>query len=117
LNKNSKKPCTWERSEGESRDTGGVWGEDLGESGGGYTFIDRMSWDNFNESGELIEQIENYRQRFGYYPESVHADRIYRSRDNLQYCVRHGIRLSLPRLGRTKRVEDPVERKQMREDE
>jgi IS5 family transposase len=71
---------------------------------GGYTFIDRMSWDNFNESGELIEQIESYRQRFGYYPESVHADRIYRSRDNLQYCARHGIRLSLPRLGRPKRV-------------
>jgi IS5 family transposase len=84
---------------------------------GGYTFIDRMSWDNFNESGELIEQVEQYRQRFGYYPESVHADRIYRSRDNLQYCAGHGIRLSGPRLGRPKRVVDPAERKQMREDE
>jgi hypothetical protein len=83
----------------------------------GYTFIDRMSWDNFNESGELIEQIERYRQRFGYYPESVHADRIYRSRDNLKYCARHGIRLSGPKLGRPKRMVDPAERKQMREDE
>jgi hypothetical protein len=53
----------------------------------GYTFIDRMSWDNFNESGELIEQIEQYRQRFGCYPESVHAGRIYRTRDNLKYCA------------------------------
>jgi hypothetical protein len=83
----------------------------------GYTFIDRMSWDNFNESGELIEQIERYRQRFGYYPESVHADRIYRSRDNLQYCARYGVRLSGPRLGRPKRVVDPAEKKLMREDE
>jgi IS5 family transposase len=83
----------------------------------GYTFIDRMSWDNFNESGELIEQIERYRQRYGCYPESVHADRIYRSRDNLKYCARHGIRLSGPKLGRPKRVVDPAERKQMREDE
>jgi hypothetical protein len=83
----------------------------------GYTFIDRMSWDNYNESGELIEQIERYRQRFGCYPESVHADRIYRSRDNLKYCARHGIRLSGPRLGRPKRVVDPAERKLMREDE
>jgi len=83
----------------------------------GYTFIDRMSWDNFNESGELIKQIEGYRQRFGYYPESVHADRIYRNRDNLKYCALHGIRLSGPKLGRPKRVVDPAERKQMREDE
>jgi len=83
----------------------------------GYTFIDRMSWDNFNESGELIEQIERYRQRFGCYPESVHADRIYRSRDNLKYCAGHGIRLSGPRLGRPKRVVDPAERKLMRADE
>jgi hypothetical protein len=83
----------------------------------GYTFLDRMSWDNFNESGELIEQIEWYRQRFGCYPESVHADRIYRNRDNLKYCARHGIRLSGPRLGRPKRVIDPAERKLMREDE
>jgi IS5 family transposase len=83
----------------------------------GYTFIDRMSWDNFNESGELIEQIEGYRERFGCYPESVHADRIYRSRDNLKYCTRHGIRLSGPKLGRPKRVVDPAERKQMRADE
>ena len=83
----------------------------------GYTFLERMSWDNFNESGELIEQIERYRQRFGYYPESVHADQIYRSRDNLKYCTLHGIRLSGPKLGRPKRVVDEAERKQMREDE
>jgi len=83
----------------------------------GYTFIDRMSWDNFNESVELIEQIERYRQRFGWYPESVHADRIYRSRDNLKYCAGHGIRLSGPRLGRPKRVVGPAERKLMRSDE
>jgi IS5 family transposase len=83
----------------------------------GYTFIDRMSWDNFNESGELIEQIERYRQRFGCYPESVHADRIYRSRENLKYCGRHGIRISGPRLGRPKQEVDPDQRKLMRQDE
>ena len=83
----------------------------------GYTFLDRMSWDNFNESGELIRQIERYRERFGRYPESVHADRIYRSRGNLKYCAQRGIRLSGPRLGRPKRVVDPAERKLMRQDE
>jgi len=83
----------------------------------GYTFIDLMSWDNFNESGELIRQVERYRERFGCYPESVHADRIYRSRGNLKYCAQRGIRLSGPRLGRPKQVVDPAERKLMRQDE
>ena len=83
----------------------------------GYTFLDRMSWDNFNESGELIRQVERYRERFGCYPESVHADRIYRNRENLRYCQGKGIRLSGPRLGRPKRVIDPAERKLMRQDE
>jgi hypothetical protein len=38
-----------------------------------------MSWDNFNESGDLKAQVEAYRRFTGYYPESVHADRIYRT--------------------------------------
>ena len=37
-----------------------------------------MSWDNFNESGDLKAQVEAYHRFTGYYPESVHADRIYR---------------------------------------
>ena len=32
----------------------------------GYTFIERMSWDNFNESKDLIGQIEGYRRPFAY---------------------------------------------------
>jgi hypothetical protein len=38
-----------------------------------------MSWDNFNESGDLKAQVEAYYSCTGYYPESVHADRIYRT--------------------------------------
>ena len=66
----------------------------------GFSFVDRISWDAYNESGDLIGQIENYRKRFGYYPESVHADQIYRTRANRKYCKEHGIRLSGPPLGR-----------------
>jgi hypothetical protein len=66
----------------------------------GYGFVDRISWDNFNEGPDLIDQIEKYKQRSGYYPESVHADKIYRNRDNLRFCKKNGIRLSGPRLGR-----------------
>lgn len=31
----------------------------------GYTFIDRLSWENFNEGTDLIGQVQTYRQRFG----------------------------------------------------
>jgi IS5 family transposase len=83
----------------------------------GYAFIERMSWESFNESKDLQGQIEGYRKRFGYYPESVHADRIYRSRDNLRYCEEHGIGLSGPKLGRPCKEIEREEKKQMRADE
>ena len=70
----------------------------------GFSFVDRISWDNYNESGDLQSQIESYRNRFGFYPESVHADQIYRTRDNRRYCKKNGIRLSGPPLGRPKKV-------------
>ena len=70
----------------------------------GFGFVDRISWDNFNECLDLQDQVEAYRRRFGVYPESVHADRIYRTRENLRYCKKHHIRLSGPRLGRPPKV-------------
>jgi len=66
----------------------------------GFVFVDRISWNNFNESTELVGQIEAYKNRFGHFPESVHADKIYRTRENLRYCKKYKIRLSGPRLGR-----------------
>jgi len=66
----------------------------------GYCFLDRLSWDNYNESGDLKKQIQLYRKRLGFYPESVHVDKIYRNRDNIEFCKKHGIRISGPRLGR-----------------
>ena len=66
----------------------------------GYSRIEKLSWDPFNEAGTLEETVERYRERHGCYPEAVLADKIYRNRDNLSYCKKHGIRLSGPRLGR-----------------
>lgn len=31
----------------------------------------------------LIESVERYRKRYGYYPEAVQTDKIYRIRENL----------------------------------
>ena len=63
-------------------------------------FLDRLSWENFNESGDLQSQVEKYKNFTGYYPESLHADKIYRTRKNREWCKERGIRLSGPPLGR-----------------
>ena len=65
----------------------------------GFGYVDRISWESYNESGDLPSQIEGYRKRFGCYPQSVHADQIYRTRANRRYCKDRGIRLSGPALG------------------
>ena len=43
-----------------------------------YVFLDRLSWDNFNESKDFIKQVEAFKEQTGYYPSSVHVDKIYR---------------------------------------
>ena len=62
----------------------------------GYMFLDKIARDNFNESGDLKAQIEAFKNRTGYYPESVHAYPIYRTRENRKLCKDRGIRLSGP---------------------
>lgn len=69
----------------------------------GYVSVDTLSWDAYNESADLPTQIETYKERFGYYPSSVHADTIYRTRKNRNYCKERGIRLSGKPLGRPKK--------------
>jgi hypothetical protein len=76
-----------------------------------------MSWDNFNESGDLKAQVEAYYSFTGYYPESVHADRIYRTRDNRAWCKEKGIRISGSPLGRPPANVSKSKKKQAKEDE
>ncbi|NER40193.1 MAG: transposase, partial [Oscillatoria sp. SIO1A7] len=71
---------------------------------GGYVSVDTLRWDAYNESADLPPQIESYKERFGYYPSSVHADTIYRTRANRTYCKERGIRLSGKPLGRPKKA-------------
>ena len=66
----------------------------------GKTYLDKLSWDAYNESGDLKDQLRAYKARTGYYPKSIHADKIYRTRDNMRYCKEFGIRLSGAALGR-----------------
>jgi len=90
---------------------------------GSYVSLHRLSWDAYNESSDLISQIESYRSHFGSYPVSVHADAIYRTRANRAYCKENQIRLSGPALGRPRKeteenaAELKAQKKQNRQDE
>lgn len=66
----------------------------------GMVFVERISFENFNEGITLIESAQRYKQRFGYYPKAILADQIYRNRDNLDFCKANHIRLSGKPLGR-----------------
>jgi hypothetical protein len=83
----------------------------------GYVFLDRMSWDNFNESGDLKAQVEAYYKFTGHYPESVHAERIYRTRENRAWCQEKGIRINGLPLGRPPATVSKSKKKQALEDE
>ena len=83
----------------------------------GYVFLDRIDWNNFNESGDFKAQVEAFKEATGLYPESVHVDRIYRTRSNRAFCKERGIRISGPPLGRPQAFVSDEKKKQAREDE
>jgi IS5 family transposase len=82
-----------------------------------FVFLDRLSWENFNESQDLIPQIEKYKETYHCYPESVHVDQIYRTRENLKWCKERGIRLSGLPLGRPSKTRSAELKKQAQLDE
>ena len=83
----------------------------------GYVFLDHISWDNFNESSDLKAQIELFKNYTGYYPESVHVDKIYRTQKNRAWCKERGIRISGPPLGRPPKNISKEKKKQAALDE
>ncbi len=71
-------------------------------TGIGFTFLNRLRFDPYNEGEDIKAQASAYRRRYGHYPKVICANQIYRTRANRAFCQRHGIRLSGPRLGRPK---------------
>ena len=77
----------------------------------GLAFVDHIGWDAFNESTDLKQQVEDYRRRFGHYPEVVLADQLYGSRENRKYLKENGIRFGGKALGRPpKKTEQNAEK-------
>lgn len=82
-----------------------------------YVFLDHLSWSNFNESRDFQDQIEEYKNFTGYYPSSVHVDKIYRTKANRAWCKERGIRISGPPLGRPPKNISQEAKKQAIDDE
>ena len=56
-------------------------------------------------------QIKKYKERYGYYPVSVHADKIYQNRENRNFCKDNNIRITGKPLGRPpKKTEENKEK-------
>jgi hypothetical protein len=66
----------------------------------GIAMVDHLGWDAFNESQDLQDQVERYKDRYGYCPEAVLADGIYGTRDNRKYLQGKEIRFGGKPLGR-----------------
>lgn len=81
----------------------------------GFTYIDHLSWNAYNEGTDLILQINTYKKRFGYYPQEVQADKIYLTKDNRKLLKDLGIVCHCPPLGRPKKDPDPEEERLRRE--
>ncbi len=51
----------------------------------GYTYVDHLSWDAYNESSDLPIQMELYKKRFGILPREIQADKLYLGKENRKY--------------------------------
>ena len=66
----------------------------------GFTSLDKLSWDNFNEGKCLQQSVELYQKKYGFYPAEVLADQIYCNRENRSWLKEKGIKLMAKPLGR-----------------
>ena len=66
----------------------------------GFIYLDRFSFDSYNESTDLKMHIKKYKKRHGVLPSKILADQIYRTRENRKFCKKLGIELSGKPLGR-----------------
>ncbi|MEL6987905.1 MAG: IS5 family transposase [Bacteroidota bacterium] len=73
----------------------------------GFSSVHAIRWDNFHEALDLKGQVEEYKDRYGYYPEVVSADQKYGTRANRKWLKEKGIRFSGKALGRPKKNPQP----------
>lgn len=71
----------------------------------GYARVNQFSFEAFNESVYLKNQVEAYKSLHGYYPELVQTDAIYITRENRKFLKENNIRHTGKALGRKPKKE------------
>jgi hypothetical protein len=71
----------------------------------GISFLDELSWDAFHEGNHMMGYVQKYKQRFGFYPREILADKIYCTRANRADLKKLGIKLIAKPLGRPSAVQ------------
>src|SRR3990172_4733627 len=66
----------------------------------GYTRVNTLNWEAYNEGSDLKKQVESYKRLNGCYPKVVITDKIYGTRENRQWLKELDIRYSGKPLGR-----------------
>lgn len=77
----------------------------------GISRLECIGWDAYNESTELINQIESYKLGHGHYPAKIAVDQIYGTRENRDWCHEHQIELQVKPLGRPKKSDEKWSKK------
>lgn len=84
----------------------------------GYVRMNTFSWDAYNESSDLKEQVEAYRQLNGHYPEVVIADTIYGTKLNREWLKENHIRYSGKALGRPSKLsQSPYQKRKFKKEQ
>jgi IS5 family transposase len=81
----------------------------------GFTHVQTISWDNFNEGIRLQECVEAYKEIYRCYPEKVSVDAIFGNKANRQYLKEKGIRFVGKQLGRPPKISRAEKRKLQKE--
>ena len=82
----------------------------------GHARVEKLSFDAYNECGVLKDAVERYKARTGHYPLKVLVDKIYRTRENRDFCKTHGIHMSGRGPGRPSADGGAARREEHRDD-
>ncbi|MCR4573525.1 MAG: IS5 family transposase [Lentisphaeria bacterium] len=82
----------------------------------GHARLEKLSFDAYNECGVLQDTLGRYKERTGHYPLKVLVDRIYRTKENRDWCRSRGICMSGRGPGRPKAGDGEAKREEHRDD-
>lgn len=69
----------------------------------GYSRLEKLSWDAYNECNDVKTQVEAYKEIHGHYPEYLLVDKIYLTMANRKWLKEREIKIAEKPLGRPKK--------------